>query len=248
MDFSCGFYGFDRFTDAQKYRYTKTEFRILSATGKQRIARDEAERRTRSFVNLLNKNRLMKNQDCSTHIDAGCKKGGGDLDANRRRLLNTVATSLVVTVPFSSSEAFAEPAITLLVEADAEENFKPLRPSDLAITKPLLAYPFDPKTGEFNNKSRLNKIVLVRLPEDKMTPETLARSASGVVAYSSICTHQGCDVKTWMSKESVLACYCHASKFNLFDGAKVVSGPAPSPLRAIPLKLEGEFLAIAASP
>jgi Rieske Fe-S protein len=51
-----------------------------------------------------------------------------------------------------------------------------------------------------------------------------------------------------MSKESVLACYCHASKFNLFDGAKVVSGPAPNPLPAIPLTLEGEFLAIAVKP
>ena len=190
----------------------------------------------------------MKNQDCSTQPDCGCKKSDGDMDANRRRLLKTGATSLVATMPFASSEAFAEPVITLLVQADAEENLKPLRPSDLAVTKPLLAFPFDPKTGEFNNKTRLNKIVLVRLPEEKMTPETLALSASGVVAYSGICTHQGCDVKTWMSKENVLACYCHASKFNLFDGAKVVSGPAPSPLRAIPLKLEGEFLAIAATP
>jgi len=69
-----------------------------------------------------------------------------------------------------------------------------------------------------------------------------------VVAYSGICTHQGCEVKTWMSKESVLACYCHASKFNLFDGAKVVSGPASNPLPAIPLILEGEFLALAAKP
>jgi rieske iron-sulfur protein len=141
-----------------------------------------------------------------------------------------------------------QPVTTLLVEADAEADFKPLRPSDLAVAKPLLVFPFDPKTSTPKNESRLNKIVVVRLPEDQMTPETRARSASGVVAYSSICTHQGCDVKTWMSKESVLACYCHASKFNLFDGAKVVSGPASSPLPAIPLTLVGEFLAIAAPP
>jgi rieske iron-sulfur protein len=163
-------------------------------------------------------------------------------------MMNIVATSLVAPLPFASSEAFAQPATTLLVEADAEADFKPLRPSDLAVAKPLLVFPFDPKTGTPKNESRLSKIVVVRLPEDQMTPETRARSASGVVAYSSICTHQGCDVKTWMSKESVLACYCHASKFNLFDGAKVVSGPASSPLPAIPLTLAGEFLAIAAPP
>ncbi len=190
----------------------------------------------------------MKNENCPPSAACGCGQNSGDVDANRRRVINVVATSLIAPIPFASSRAFAQPATTLLVDADAEENFKPLRPSDLAPAKPLLAFPFDPKTGSPKNESRLNKIVLVRLPEDQMTPETRARSASGVVAYSSICTHQGCDVKTWMSKESVLACFCHASKFNLFDGARVVSGPASSPLPAIPLTLAGEFLAIAAPP
>lgn len=192
--------------------------------------------------------RHMKNETCSTAAACECGKTNGDIDTHRRRMLNIVATSLVAPIPFVSSEAFAEPVTLLLVDADAEENFKPLRPSDLAVSKPVLVFPFDAKSGAPKNESRLNKIVVVRLPEDQMTPETRARSASGVVAYSSICTHQGCDVKTWMSKESVLACYCHASKFNLFDGAKVVSGPAPSPLPAIPLTLAGEFLAIAAPP
>ena len=190
----------------------------------------------------------MKNQPCANSAQCGCENPNGGVDTQRRRMINIVATSLVAPLPFASSEAFAQPVTTLLVEADAEADFKPLRPSDLAVAKPLLVFPFDPKTGTPKNESRLSKIVVVRLPEDQMTPETRARSASGVVAYSSICTHQGCDVKTWMSKESVLACYCHASKFNLFDGAKVVSGPASSPLPAIPLTLAGEFLAIAVPP
>ena len=190
----------------------------------------------------------MKNQPCANAGHCRHEKTIGAVDAQRRRVMNIVGTSLVAPFPFATTEAFAQPVTTLLVEADAEADFKPLRPSDLAVAKPLLVFPFDPKTGTPKNESRLSKIVVVRLPEDQMTPETRARSASGVVAYSSICTHQGCDVKTWMSKESVLACYCHASKFNLFDGAKVVSGPASSPLPAIPLTLAGEFLAIAVPP
>jgi rieske iron-sulfur protein len=190
----------------------------------------------------------MKNQPCATSGQCGRENPDSGVDTQRRRMMNIFATSLVAPLPFASPEALAQPVTTLLVEADAEADFKPIRPSDLAVAKPLLVFPFDPKTGTPKNESRLSKIVLVRLPEDQMTPETRARSASGVVAYSSICTHQGCDVKTWMSKESVLACYCHASKFNLFDGAKVVSGPASSPLPAIPLTLAGEFLALAAPP
>ncbi|MCF8162468.1 MAG: ubiquinol-cytochrome c reductase iron-sulfur subunit [Burkholderiaceae bacterium] len=190
----------------------------------------------------------MKNQPCANSGQCGRENPDSGVNTQRRRMMNIVATSLVAPLPFASSEALAQPVTTLLVEADAEADFKPIRPADLAVAKPLLVFPFDPKTGTPKNESRLSKIVLVRLPEDQMTPETRARSASGVVAYSSICTHQGCDVKTWMSKESVLACYCHASKFNLFDGAKVVSGPASSPLPAIPLTLAGEFLALAAPP
>ena len=143
--------------------------------------------------------------------------------------------------------ALAQSAPLLLVDADAEDNFKPLRPADLAVSKPLLVYPFDTKTGAPKNQSRSNKLVLTRLPEDQMTPDTRARSAGGVLAYSALCTHQACDVKTWLAKEKVLVCFCHASKFDLFDGAKVVYGPASRPLPSVSLKLEGEFLSIVPS-
>lgn len=190
----------------------------------------------------------MKKPNSSPTVACNCEKSDGIVDAQRRRVINIVATSLVTPLPFATSNASAQTKTTLLVDADAEGDYKPLRPADLKPTKPLLVYPFDPASGKPKNESRLNKLILVRLPEEQMTPETHARSASGVVAYSGICTHQGCEVKTWMSKESVLACYCHASKFNLFDGAKVVSGPAPNPLPAIPLTLAGEFLALAVNP
>ncbi len=168
-------------------------------------------------------------------------------NVHRRRVISIMATGIVSPMVLTARDATAAAAPDLLVEADAESDFKPLRPDDLKPAKPMLVFPFDAKAGKPKNESRLEKIVVVRLPEEKMTPETRARSVAGVVAYSSICTHQGCDVKTWMSKENVLACYCHASKFDLFDGAKVVSGPASGPLRAVPLALSGEFLSIAAN-
>ena len=108
----------------------------------------------------------------------------------------------------------------------------------------MLVYPFDAKAGKPLNETRLNKMVVIRLPEDQMAPDTKSKSASSILAYSSICTHQACDVKTWIAKEKVLACFCHASKFDLLDGAKVVSGPAPRPLPGIALSMAGDFIAI----
>ena len=177
----------------------------------------------------------------------GCAHTPPVADQDRRQTIKWLSMGLT-TLPFMSTSAQAADApAMLLVDADAEANFKPLRPADLAIGKPLLVYPFDTKTGSPKNESRLNKLVVIRLPEDQMTPETRARSASGVLAYSGICTHQGCDVKTWMAKESALACYCHASKFALLDSAKVLSGPAPRPLPAVSLAMDGEFLSVVAS-
>jgi rieske iron-sulfur protein len=132
-----------------------------------------------------------------------------------------------------------------LVEEDAEGTPTPLRLADLKPGRPVTAYPFDTQNGAARNESRLNKLVLIRLPDAEMTNETRARSAGGVVAYSAICTHQGCDVKTWMAKEKALVCYCHSSKFALLDSGAVVGGPASRPLPAIPLALDGEYLVIA---
>lgn len=176
-----------------------------------------------------------------------CPSNPGCADTERRQFLGNVAAGgLLTSFPFLSAKAQGGSQRPLqLVDADAEADFKPLRPTDLQLNKPLLVFPFDAQTKKPQSESRLNKLVVVRLPEDQMAPDTLARSALGVLAYSGICTHQGCEVKTWMAKEKVLGCYCHSSKFDLFDSAKVVGGPAPKPLAAFALAMDGEFLAIA---
>jgi Rieske Fe-S protein len=168
-------------------------------------------------------------------------------DLDRRQVLQMLGSGFVASLAFMSSNASAESASLLLVDADAEKDFTPLRPSDLKVAKPLLVFPFDVKAGVPKNESRSNKLVLIRLPEDQMEAATKGRSAGGVLAYSALCTHQACDVKTWLAKEKVLVCFCHASKFDLLDGAKVVDGPASRPLPSFSLKLDGEFLAIASS-
>ena len=177
----------------------------------------------------------------------GCAGNTSCSDLDRRQVLQMLGSGLATSLPFMASNASAQATSLLLVDADAEKDFAPLRPSDLKVAKPLLVFPFDTQTGKPKNESRANKLVLIRLHEDQMEAATKGRSAGGVLAYSALCTHQACDVKTWISKEKVLVCFCHASKFDLLDGAKVVDGPASRPLPSFSLKLEGEFLAMAPS-
>jgi nitrite reductase/ring-hydroxylating ferredoxin subunit len=73
--------------------------------------------------------------------------------------------------------------------------------------------------------------------KDSGNPAFLVHLDNGdFVAYSAICTHQGCTVDY---KDGNLACPCHGSVFDPANGAAVVAGPAPSPLPEIPVKVEG---------
>ena len=167
------------------------------------------------------------------------------VNAPRRRVIRIAAAGLAAPLAFAAWPAAESLAGDRLVEEDAEGAPAPLRVADLKPGKPMVAFPFDAKRNAARDDSRLNKIVLIRLPEADMSTETRARAAGGVLAYSAVCTHQACDVKTWLSKEKALVCYCHSSKFALLDGGAVIAGPASRALPAIPLALDGDHLVIA---
>jgi rieske iron-sulfur protein len=108
-------------------------------------------------------------------------------------------------------------------------------------------YPVDPKTGVVRDNSRLNLIILIRLDPKVLDEETRTRAADGVVAYSGVCTHQGCPVSMWSTELNALFCSCHGSVFDPKDSAEVVGGPAPRPLPALPLKIEDGAPTVAAA-
>jgi Rieske Fe-S protein len=59
-------------------------------------------------------------------------------------------------------------------------------------------------------------------------------------AFSSICTHQGCQVD---AVTDTINCPCHGSKYSITDGS-VVSPPAPKPLPEKTIKVEGDNLVV----
>jgi Rieske Fe-S protein len=54
--------------------------------------------------------------------------------------------------------------------------------------------------------------------------------------FSAVCTHLGCLVNDVSG--GTINCPCHGSQYSIEDGS-VVSGPAPSPLPAVAIKVEG---------
>lgn len=114
-----------------------------------------------------------------------------------------------------------------------------IKVADLALGGPQVqAYPADPKTGLVRDGSRLNLVLLIRLDSAGFSPETLARAADGVVAYTGVCTHQACPVNMWSTEKNAFVCSCHGSVYDPKDSATVIAGPAPRPLPALSLKIE----------
>jgi|SRR5947209_17821716 len=55
----------------------------------------------------------------------------------------------------------------------------------------------DPVTKVVRDGSLLNQVAWVRLDPSLLSEETRAQAAEGIVAYSAICTHQGCPISMW---------------------------------------------------
>jgi rieske iron-sulfur protein len=132
-----------------------------------------------------------------------------------------------------------------LVFLSGPKKDQPARAEDFELGgEQLQAYPADPK-GLVRDGSPLNLVLLVRVGNDGLDEETRKRAAEGVVAYSAICTHQACPVNQWSKEKSAMVCSCHASTYDPKNGAKVIFGPAPLPLAALPLKSDNGQLVVA---
>lgn len=161
------------------------------------------------------------------------------VDARRRLLLKATGASVAGSCALNAGAALAQETQgvvkgDLLVPAKGDAS-KPLRAEDIKTgAKPVLAWPYDLNEKKARSDSRLNKLLLVRMDPAEMSDEMKARSANGVLAYSSVCTHQACDVTEYVAAEKVLMCFCHFSKFSPGDGS-VAKGPASKSLPFVPL-------------
>jgi rieske iron-sulfur protein len=169
-------------------------------------------------------------------VDRQSQRGGCEIG---RRTALGIGVGLVLAPRLALAEADAAHERPqegdLLVAFDAAKP-TPLKPNDLPLGgKQTMAWPMDPASAVVRNGTRLNKVLLLRLDPKGFDPATAERAADGVVAYSAICPHAGCDVTVWHADTQLLQCPCHYSEYDPKAGGKVVSGPSPRSLPALPL-------------
>ena len=191
----------------------------------------------------------QKAVELSSQPCAGCQGRG-----LRRRILLRTVLGLGVSLPFLDAVQAApkDPAAAPPAAGDqfvfvlGDKKGEVIKVEDLPLGGPQqLAYPKEPVGDLVRDGSRLNQVLLVRLDPAQLSPGAKANAAEGVVAYSAICTHQGCDVSQWKVDTNMLLCVCHGSEFDPKDSAKVTFGPAPRRLAMLPVKVEDGIVKVA---
>src|SRR5437879_3343274 len=122
-----------------------------------------------------------------------------DIENPARRGFLTAVSVAGLNLAIEAIPALAQPAGERPKEGDllvsiGSESTNALEPRDIPLGgPPLLAWPMDAADKTVRKDSRLNKILLLRLDPSTLVGTTKDRAAEGVVAYSAICPHAGCE-------------------------------------------------------
>ena len=179
--------------------------------------------------------------------DCACRCLAGERSTRRGflALLSFIGLDLAI-VPALADPASERPKEGDLLVSIETEGTDALALKDVPLGgPPVLAWPMDPASNTVRKESRLNKIVLLRFEPAALNESTKERAIDGVVAYSAICPHAGCEVSGWAADQQLLECSCHYSHYNPREGAAVIDGPAIRALPALPLKVVEGKLAVA---
>ena len=126
-----------------------------------------------------------------------------------------------------------------------EKKGEIVREEDVPLGGPVvMAFPMDPESGIIRKKSRLNQVLILRVDHASLSEKTQANAVNGIVAYSSVCSHQGCVINTWNKEQQRIMCMCHGSGFDARNEGKAINGPAIRRLAGLPLTSQEGILVV----
>src|SRR4029079_4106598 len=127
-------------------------------------------------------------------------------------ITSVLGLDLAVGNPVLAEPADERPKEGDVLVAIEGERQTPLEPKNIPEGgPPVLAWPMDLAANVVRSGSRLNKVLLLRLDPSTLVGVTQERAAEGVVAYSAICPHAGCEVNGWLADEETLEISCSSS-------------------------------------
>ena len=122
-----------------------------------------------------------------------------------------------------------------LVSADGDAKSPPLTVDSVKVGGDIVTAIAVTEAGAAKNSSRFAKLILFKFDPKDIDEAAKPMSVDGVIAYSAICTHQGCELNAWDPSTAKLRCFCHGSEFLPEKGGEVAHGPASKQLPMLPL-------------
>ncbi len=124
----------------------------------------------------------------------------------------------------------------LLVRVD-DPNLVPIAAEDVPYDpKGIMVWAISPQS-DVAKTDAMHRIIVARLNPASLSQATRALAADDLVAFSAICTHNGCEVDESLGDNQTIFCSCHNSTFDPRESGGVVGGPAPRRLPQLPLRI-----------
>lgn len=133
-----------------------------------------------------------------------------------------------------------------LVAGDGDAKSPPLTVDSVKVGGEIVTAIAVTPAGVAKSDSRFAKLILFRFDPKDIDEASKPMTVDGVMAFSAICTHQGCELNAWEPSTDTLKCFCHGSEFLPEKGGQVSHGPASKQLPLLPLaKGDGGKLMVA---
>ncbi|HYU46301.1 MAG TPA: Rieske 2Fe-2S domain-containing protein [Terriglobales bacterium] len=124
----------------------------------------------------------------------------------------------------------------LLVYTDGPKKGQEVMTADIVLdAPPVLVQAKDPETKQVRDSEKA-LVLLYRTSPDKIPADIRGDTWNGIIAYSALCTHQGCDPLGWDAESKQLLCPCHQGKFDPLQGGLNTGGPKTRDIPQIPVK------------
>ena len=169
----------------------------------------------------------MSDSDLHSNVEGG---GGFSTPVGTRRsffqwVTGGIATIIGLGLAFPLAAYFVSPALNRRTGSWVPVG----KVEDLPVGTPkVLDYNITVKDGWLETKA-VKAIWAIRHQDNQVT------------VFSPICPHLGCGFR-WNQPEGQFQCPCHGSVYDL--SGKVLGGPAPRPLDALPSKIENGELKV----
>lgn len=135
-------------------------------------------------------------------------------------------------------------ASDFLVRVD-DPNLVPIAAEDVPYgPQGLMVWAMTP-AGDVIKNHPMQRVIVARLDPATMSETTRQMAAGDIVAFSAICTHNGCEVDVSLGESQTIFCSCHSSTFDPRESGFLVSGPAPRPLPQLPVRITDARVVVA---